>query len=668
MSDDFRRIYRKCNERIEPDEEAIRRTVHWLEIERRRPPRRHPLLLWGPLAGAAVVAAAVVLLVALLPQRPSLPVDSPSAISTLPGGLQTGGSQGSEPSGAPSGDPSGGGSASGQGTSAPSGTGHNPLPGTTPPTGTPSSGSGTTDAQADVPRYIGYRLADGTSNVVQVSARGAAFPAAQRLSFSLTPPVSRMKNDTANMGDAYVGQAFGITLLLENRQRDAIVDVLIDDSEYGPNNVYSTSATQYKIVRVDTQYSALRGTYITEVELLFPVSKAAGQRTISLKEIGYMRSYGGSNHRGKCDMDNDAVQTFSYRVVEHPLVAEGFTIIDSVEGLDKIRADLDGKFALACSLDLSGAEWTPIGTADAPFTGVFDGGGFTVSHYKITKAPAKAENGVGFFGNAGGTIRNLTVAGTIRISGPAIIGGVVGTNANAGKTTTLTLTQCHNTGDITGAGMIGGILGEAVEAPVIEQCSNTGKLSSASSEFTQIGGIASVHPESFRIYSHFTPTACFNTGDITVENGVACGLVVKGQLESCYNLGTITARKGEAYGLKQSTVEFSQIWCCYNAGAVNAPTAAGISMYPPLEYGSASSVVSVYWYKSGSAAVPFMKWPSWSEPITGMDEVIDMADKGCTVCTNLADMYNLADKLVAHGLPTKFKNVPGRPPKLLWEK
>lgn len=654
MSDDFRRIYRSLDRHVEPDDEALQRLTKWLQVERKRP-RRHPLRIWGPVAGAAAVAAAVILLVTLLPKRPNLPVDNPSAVSTLPSGFQTGSSQGSDPFGDPSGNPSGGVSTSGQGTTATSGTGDTTLPGTTPPTG--SSGTGTTqnDPLANAPRYIGYRLEDGSGSVVKAAARGA-FPAAQRLSLATRPAFSQMKRGAANMGNAFVGQAFGITLLLENRQRDAIVDVLIDDSEYGQNNVYSTSATQYKIVRVDTQYNAQRRTYVTEVELRFPASKKAGTRTISIEEIGFLRSYGGANHRGKCDMDDNAVQSFRYNVIEHPLVAEGFTILNSAKDLELVRQDLDGKFALARSLDLQGAEWTPIGTAEAPFTGIFDGGGFTISNYTITKAPAKAENGVGFFGNATGTIRNLTVDGTIRLTKSAMIGGVVGTNANRKEIDKLTLTQCHNTGDITGVGSIGGILGGVAYEPIIEQCSNTGKLSSSSAEATQIGGIASVCLDTNSglytpIYPLFIPRECFNAGDITVENGIACGLVVQGQLESCYNLGTITARKGEAYGLKQTTgMEYSSIYGCYNAGAVTAPTAAGISLYPPPHYAFTNTFFNVHWYKSGSATAPFI---GASDPAT---------DKGCTVYTRLEDMYNLADKLSA------FKNVSGRPPKLQWEK
>ncbi len=51
-------------------------------------------------------------------------------------------------------------------------------------------------------------------------------------------------------------------------------------------------------------------------------------------------------------------------------------------------------FELACNIDLAGAEWTPIGTASAPFNGGFNGNGYTVSNLKITKVHKYS----GFFG------------------------------------------------------------------------------------------------------------------------------------------------------------------------------------------------------------------------------------------------------------------------------
>ena len=81
----------------------------------------------------------------------------------------------------------------------------------------------------------------------------------------------------------------------------------------------------------------------------------------------------------------------------------------------------DGKVVcLANDIDLNGAEWTPIGDyafSRTSFNGTFDGQGYTVSNFKVTK-PVKwtekvTEASYGFFGNVKGTIKNLNVENAI---------------------------------------------------------------------------------------------------------------------------------------------------------------------------------------------------------------------------------------------------------------
>lgn len=79
--------------------------------------------------------------------------------------------------------------------------------------------------------------------------------------------------------------------------------------------------------------------------------------------------------------------------------------IHSIEGLKNIANHLDGKFELLCDIDLGGADWVPIGTQDAPFTGKLNGKNYTISNFKITQ-PTKDGN-MGFFGVADGSILNL---------------------------------------------------------------------------------------------------------------------------------------------------------------------------------------------------------------------------------------------------------------------
>ena len=110
------------------------------------------------------------------------------------------------------------------------------------------------------------------------------------------------------------------------------------------------------------------------------------------------------------------------------LYAEFYTAISEAEDLNGIS--LNGKYALVCDIDLGGAEWTPIGTKEDPFTGEFDGNGYTVSNFKITTGRAY----VGLFGYNKGVIENLGVENfTVNVSYTYNVyaGGLVGYNSGS---------------------------------------------------------------------------------------------------------------------------------------------------------------------------------------------------------------------------------------------
>ncbi len=118
----------------------------------------------------------------------------------------------------------------------------------------------------------------------------------------------------------------------------------------------------------------------------------------------------------------------------------GYTFVQTAEDFNNIRNNLSGKYVLLNNIDLSGyAEWYPIGTNTAPFTGTIDGNGNTVSGLSISKCDSYA----GLLGYNAGTVENLTVSGNIDADGSssindvAYIGGIAG--YNAGK-----ISNCRN--------------------------------------------------------------------------------------------------------------------------------------------------------------------------------------------------------------------------------
>ena len=164
--------------------------------------------------------------------------------------------------------------------------------------------------------------------------------------------------------------------------------------------------------------------------------------------------------------------TFNGTITGTPALATGSGTesdpyqIGTAEGLkwfrDKVNsatktADTQICAELMKDIDLSGEAWTPIGIGDAfyagtpSYSGTFDGKGHTIKNLSIDSSA----HYVGLFGYVyGGTIRNLTVSGSVK--GSEHTGGIAGA-ANGG-----TFENCANQCAVQG-GTTGGIIGFATE-------------------------------------------------------------------------------------------------------------------------------------------------------------------------------------------------------------
>ena len=187
---------------------------------------------------------------------------------------------------------------------------------------------------------------------------------------------------------------------------------------------------------------------------------------------------------------------------------------------------------LTAAIDLNNEPWTPIGNYTEGnqiyYEGTFDGGGHTISGLNVTGNFRYAS----LFGAVkGGTIKNLTVAGNV--------------SHNYYYSTGL---DCH----------VGGIVGGALDAATIENCSNNCSVTGSSRNY--IGGIAGSNIDNARIID------CYNVGTITgtiYETGGVTGLNM-GTISNCYNVGTVKGNYavGEIVGRNNGTVEN----CYYLAG------------------------------------------------------------------------------------------------------
>ena len=116
--------------------------------------------------------------------------------------------------------------------------------------------------------------------------------------------------------------------------------------------------------------------------------------------------------------------------------------------------------------------WIPIGTADRPFKGYFEGWGHTISNLNVTGSNDYA----GLFGYInGGSVRDVGIASG-SISGGNNVGGICG-HLLSGE-----ISSCYNMATVSGSAYVGGICGQSGDivnnkvGGVIKNCYNTGNV------------------------------------------------------------------------------------------------------------------------------------------------------------------------------------------------
>ena len=247
-------------------------------------------------------------------------------------------------------------------------------------------------------------------------------------------------------------------------------------------------------------------------------------------------------------------------------------------------------YVLTDDVNLSAyGNWTPIGTINQPFAGVFDGQNHVVTGLKIDRSQGVYQ---GLFGYVSGTddahkaqiknvavrdaqIRAWTEVGAVvgrygqftqgfvePLENCAMIGGTIqGTSGSMGQSSCVggivgracgEIQRCYATGNIIGADNAieyGGIVGETYKA--VKACYWTGRLSALGSYADDFGGIAGS--------ARGAVTNCYTTGDITgsLDNAATLGSIVGCALDrvtNCYATGSVKGWRaiggiaGQAYG------------------------------------------------------------------------------------------------------------------------
>ena len=256
--------------------------------------------------------------------------------------------------------------------------------------------------------------------------------------------------------------------------------------------------------------------------------------------------------------------------------------VTSAEGLKNIAELVNGgktdiNITLDKNIDLTGKEWTPIGTSSSSYTGTFDGGGHTITGLTVTGSDEYAGL-FGYIGKDGGTVKNVKLENVQITSNNqyANVGGVAGYSRG-------NIENCSVSGSVSGnsnsngtSNCVGGVVGQQYGGTITE-CTSSAIVDGTN----EVGGVVGLTNYGA------TLTACYATGDVTAErtptNNTYAGGVVGSNFSStliaCYATGSVTGTgtgTGSIYVGGVTGDNFaSTLTACYHAkGTVSGPDGA----------------------------------------------------------------------------------------------
>ena len=362
-----------------------------------------------------------------------------------------------------------------------------------------------------------------------------------------TPPAVKVKaNQSAQKdfegSDLIVADGQTVTYgspTLRFTHRTARVTIVLTDYTEGLASVQLTGlSTEGDNPDIIVPYDKGSNTYTA---LVAPQSVAAGKAFITCTFTnGKVFVY-----KMKNATDWQAGGEYTYTVSLAAAKDLGYTIesngsytVTSADGLMNIAKLVNGgktdiNITLTADIDLTGKNWTPIGTSFSnKYTGTFDGGGHTIKGLTVTTN----DQFVGLFGSIGnaGTVKNVMMEDvqitSNRSSGFA--GGVAGYSDG-------TIENCSVSGSVSGTVYVGGVVGAQWEEGSITGCSSSATVKG----MVHVGGVVG------QTNGSATLTACYATGNVTLEidprKNIAGGSLVGfnggNGVRACYATGNVTS-------------------------------------------------------------------------------------------------------------------------------
>ena len=359
-----------------------------------------------------------------------------------------------------------------------------------------------------------------------------------------TPPAVKVKaNQSAQKdfdgSDLIVADGQTVTYgspTLRFTHRTARVTVVLTDYTEGLASVQLTGlSTENDNPDKITPYDKGSNTYIA---LVAPQSVAAGTAFITCTFTNGKTFV----YKMKNATDWQAGGEYTYTVSLAAAKDPGYTIegngsytVTSADGLMNVAELVNGgktdiNITLDKNIDLTGKDWTPIGTSfDNSYTGTFDGGGHTITGLTITTK----DQFVGLFGylNRAGTVKNVVMEG-IQITSNHMFGNTGGVAGYSWGT----IENCSVSGSVSGTDCVGGVVGSQKAGSIIG-CSSSATVKGKH----YVGGVAGE--------KWGTMTACYATGNVTLEiasqknlyGGGVVGLNGGSRVLACYATGNVTS-------------------------------------------------------------------------------------------------------------------------------
>lgn len=361
-----------------------------------------------------------------------------------------------------------------------------------------------------------------------------------------TPPAVKVKaNQSARKdfegSDLIVADGQTVTYgspTLRFTHHTALVTIVLTDYTEGVASVRLTGlSTENGNPDKITPYDKGSNTYTA---LVAPQSVAAGTAFITCT-FTYGKTF---VYKMKNATDWQAGGEYTYTVslaaakdLGYTIESDGSYTVTSADGLMNVAELVNGgktdiNITLTADIDLTGKDWTPIGTDyDNSYKGTFDGGGHTITGLTFTTNDEFA----GLFGwlNRAGTVKNVVMEGVqiTKNHSSGFAGGVAGFSWG-------TIENCSVSGSVSGTVYVGGVVGAQWNGSI------TGCSSSATVKGTvYVGGVTG------QTNSSATLTACYATGNVIIEidptknisGGGLVGMNAGSSLLACYATGNVTS-------------------------------------------------------------------------------------------------------------------------------